>query len=128
MKVLELKGLRSLRALNAYNTLILGLKMLPAYMGESYEDFLGRLELMPASDQEKMIREAAVFVPLEKEEVEAILAFCTDSNGVPFSAENMKNLGPKDLHEAIVAVCMEMAKIKIDLVSESEKKNSAASA
>lgn len=128
MKVLELKGLRSLRALNAYNTLILGLKMLPAYMGETYEDFLEALELMPPHDQEKLIREAALFVPLEKEELEAILAFVTDANGVPFSAENIKNLGPKELHEAIVLVCMQIAKIKIDLVSESEKKNSAVSA
>ncbi len=128
MKVLELKGPRSLRALNAYSTLMIGLKMLPAYMGESYEEFLGRVELMPAADQEKLIREAVLFVPLEKEEIEAVLSFCADANGVPISSENVRNLGPKELHEAITAVCVQIARIKIDLVSDSEKKNFADSA
>lgn len=123
MRVLELKGFKSLRALNAFNTLMLGLKMLPAYMGERYEEFFDRVSNMPPSDQEKLIREAAVFVELQKEEVEALISFCADPNGVPYSAENMKNLGPKDLHEMIVAVCCEIAKIKIDLVSDREKKN-----
>ncbi len=122
MKVLELKGFRSLRALNAFNTLMLGLKMLPAYMGEQYEEFFERVSLMTEEDQEKLIREASVFVELQKEEVEALLSFCTDANGVPYSAENMKNLGPKDIHEGIVAVCKEIAKIKIDLIGKAEKK------
>lgn len=123
MKVLELRGFKSLRALNAFNTLMLGLKMLPAYMGESYEVFFDRVSKMSPEDQEKLIREAAVFVELQKEEVEALVGFCADPNGVPYSAENVKNLGPKDLHEAVVAVCKEIAKIKIDLVGEAEKKN-----
>jgi len=123
MKVLELKGFKSLRALNVFHTLMLGLKMLPMYMGESYEDFYARIDAMPPCDQEKMIREAALFVELQKEEVEALMSFCADANGVPYSAANMKNLGPKELHEAIVSVCMRVAAIKIDLVSDSEKKN-----
>lgn len=127
MKTLELKGIRSLRALNAFNTLMLGLKMLPLYRAESYEEFLGRVEEMPTADQERLIREAVVFVPLEPEEIEAMLGFCCDPNGVPISAENVKNLGPRELHEGIVAVCMQIAKIKIDLVTDREKKNSAGS-
>jgi hypothetical protein len=123
MRVLELRGFKSLRALNAFNTLMLGLKMLPSYMGETYEEFLGRIAEMPPQDQEKMIREAALFVELQKDELEALICFCTDPNGVPYSAENVKNLGPKDLHECIVAVCKEIAKIKIDLIGEHEKKN-----
>jgi len=123
MKVLELKGYKSLRALNVFHTLMLGLKMLPAYMGETYEDFYDRISKMDAASQEKLIREAALFVEIQKEELEALITFCADANGVPYSAENMKSLGPKDLHEMIVAVCMQIAKIKIDLVSDSEKKN-----
>lgn len=123
MKVLELRGHKSLRALNAFHTLMLGLKMLPAYVGESYEEFYSRVSEMPPSDQEKLIREAALFVELQKEEIEAIACFCTDRNGVPFSPENIKNLSPKEIVEMIVAVSMEIAKIKIDLVSDAEKKN-----
>ena len=123
MKVLELKGIKSLRVVNVFNTLMLGLKMLPAYMGESYEEFLSRLDQMDPSDQNKMIREAALFVELQKEEVEALLSFCADSNGVPYSKENIKNLKPDEIFEAVVAVCTEYSKIKIDLVSDAEKKN-----
>lgn len=123
MKVLELKGYKSLRALNAFNTLMLGLKMLPAYMGESYEDFLTRIQEMPHGDQRKMIKEAALFVELQKEEVEALVCFCADKNGVPFRAENLGNLKPDEILEVIVEVCSEISKIKIDFISETEKKN-----
>lgn len=123
MKVLELKGYKSLRALNAFNALMLGLKMLPAYMGEEYETFLNRVHLMSPQDQKKMIREAAMFVELQKEELEAIICFCTDKNGVPYTSENLKNLGPDHLIEIVVNVCFEIAQIKIDFVSEAEKKN-----
>lgn len=122
MKVLEIKGYQSLRAFQAYNTLMLGLKMLPAYMTESYESFYTRLTELPFDLQERMIREAAFFVELRKEEVEALVCFCTDKNGIPYSALNMSNLGPKELIEAIVCVCTEISKFKIDLVSEDEKK------
>ena len=122
MRVLELKGYKSLRALNAFHALMLGLKMLPAYMGESYEDFFARVQAMPHEDQVKMIREAALFVELQEEEMKALVCFCADKNGVPYSAENLKNLGPGDLIEVIVAVCSEIAKIKIDFVTDREKK------
>lgn len=122
-KVLELRGFKSLRALNAFHTLMLGLKMLPAYIGETYEAFYSRVSEMPPADQEKLIREAALFVELQKEELEALVCFCADPNGVRYTPENMGNLGPKELHEIIVSVCSEIAKIKIDLVSDAQKKN-----
>lgn len=124
MKVLELKGLKSLKALNAFHTLMLGLKMLPSYAGEAYEEFYDRVSQMPHEDQIKLIREAALFVELGDDEVSALVGFCCDANGVPYRTENIKNLGPDELLECIVAVCSEIAKIKIDLVTETEKKKS----
>lgn len=123
MKVLELKGYKSLRALNAFNALMLGLKMLPQYAGETYEDFYQRVSEMPPRDQEKIIREALLFVELSKEEVSAVVSFCADVNGVAYNDANIKNLGPKELFECIVAVCCEIGKIKVDIISDSEKKN-----
>lgn len=123
MKVLELKGLKSLRALNAFSALVLGVKMLPAYMGESYEEFLGRVQDMPPKDQKKILIEAVQFVELQPQEVEAILCFCADKNGVPYTSENIGNLKPAELVDAIVSVCSEIVKMKIDLLSDKEKKN-----
>jgi hypothetical protein len=122
-KVLELKGYKSLRALNAFHTLMLGLKMLPSYLGESYEDFFSRISEMKEDDQAKIIKEAALFVELQKEELDALVCFCCNKNGVPYSDENKKNLGPDELVEIIVAVCLSIAKINIDFVTSNEKKN-----
>jgi hypothetical protein len=122
VKVLEIKGFKSLKALNAFHALILGLKMIPQYQALSYEDFLASIELMAPSDQEKIIRQAATFVELQKEEVEAIISFVADDNGVPYGPANIKNLNPLQLVEVIVAVCKEIAAIKIDLIDEDEKK------
>ncbi len=123
IQVNELKGYKSLRALNAFHSLMLGLKMLPHYMGESYEDFYARIEAMPKEAQVKMIQEAALFVELQKEEVEALVFFCRDANGIPYQASNIDNLKPDELHEIIVAVCTKISEIKIDFVSAREKKN-----
>lgn len=122
-KVLPLIGYKSLRAFNAFNALLLGMKMLPAYMGQSWEEFLSSVEALPEEDQRRIITEGARFVELSEEEVKAIVGFSTDPNGVPYGAENIKSLGPKDLVEVIVEVCLEIGKIKIDFVSENEKKN-----
>lgn len=124
IKVTPLKGYKSLKALNAFHALMLGLKMLPSYMGETYEDFYAKVALMDLDSQEKLIKEAALFVELQQDEVSALMSFATDANGVPYSPENMKNLKPDELINIIVAVCLEISKIKIDFVSESEKKNS----
>lgn len=122
-QVSDLVGHKSLRALNVYHTLLLGVKMLPAYIGESYEDFLSRLEGKTLEQKYKVFKEAALFVEIQKEELEALICFCKDKNGVPFQASNIKNLGPKELIDVIVSVCLEISKIKIDLVTEAEKKN-----
>lgn len=124
IKVKELKGLESYWAFQAYHTLMLGLKMLPSYMTESYEDFYSRVQEMPPEDQRKLIHEAAIFVQLQKEEVEAIVSFCTDKNGVPYSKINMKNMKPDQYIEMIVAVCVEISKIEVNFVTDAEKKKS----
>ncbi len=123
-KVLPLVGYKSLRALNAYSALLLGLKMIPEYMQESYESFLARVESMPIEDQILVLRRAAEFVELEKDEVEALIGFCTDKNGVPYTKENLSNLNPIEIKEIIVAVCTENSKINTTFLSEDEKKNS----
>jgi len=124
MKVLPLKGYKSLGALRAFNVLMLGLKMLPTYMGEDYKEFLDRISQLPDDDQMKMIKEAALFVELGKDEIEAILSFCADKNGAPYEAANLKNLGPKEITEMVVAVCFEISKMKINFITENEKKKS----
>ncbi len=121
-KVLPLKGYKALRALNAFHALLLGLKMLPAYLGEPYEQFYAAFNLKTDSQKETFLREAVAFVQLAQDEVEALVSFATDKNGIPYSSVNAGNLAIDELHEIIVAVCMEIGRIKIGIVSEEEKK------
>ncbi len=123
MKVLELKGFKSLRALNGFHSLLLGMKMLPMHIAQSYVEFYKDFELLPEKEQRATLKEAALFVELDKDEVEAIVSFCCDPNGIPYEASNIKNLSPDQLIEAIVSVCFEIGKIKIDFVTDEEKKN-----
>lgn len=123
MKVRTIEGMKSYWALQAYHKLLLGLKMLPSYMGETYEEFYARVEQMSELDREKIIREAVLFVTLDQEEVESLAIFCTDVNGISFSKENMKNLKPNEIFEIISLVSIEISKIKVNFVTEKEKKN-----
>ncbi len=120
--VLPLQGYNSLRALNAFHALLLGLKMLPAYIDEPYEKFYEGFRTKTETQKETLLREAVAFVQLSPGEVEALISFSTDRNGVPYSAFNQKNLTPDEIFEVCVAVCMAIGQIKIDLVSADEKK------
>ena len=123
MKILPLKGYRALKALNAFNALLLGLKMLPIHLEKSYVEFFEGFKSKTDAEKETMIRQAVAFVPLNDDEIEALVSFTVDSNGIAYSKVNVNNLGVQELHEIIVAVCMAIGRIKIDLVTEEEKKN-----
>jgi len=123
MKVLELRGIKSYFALQAYGKLLLGLKMLPMHLGQGYSEFFKLVESMSPADQEKTIREGVFLVDLNQDEIEALARFCADTNGAPYSRESLKNLEPEKIFEIIVAVCLECAKIKPKLLTDAEKKN-----
>jgi hypothetical protein len=123
-KVRELRGIPAFHAFQAFQKVMLGLKMLPAYAAEGFEEFYARVEKMPFSDQETLIREAvALGMKLDPEEIMDLLQFVEDPNGICYGPAQIKSLDPPGLHEALVAVCCELAKLKINLVSQAEKKN-----
>lgn len=124
-KCLPLAGPKSHSALTAYQALLTGLRMVPEYYHLGQEEFNEMIEAMEPKDQLKVFISAARTVPLTDEELKALVCFCTDKNGVPYTKENIKNLGPSDFVEVIVTVCMEIAtNIHIDLITKEEKKNS----
>lgn len=124
IEVRELKGFASLRAMNACTTLLYGLTMLPSICkDEDFDVFCARMKNSDRETQMKMVRLAAQVVRLEQEELLALAGFCVDSNGVPYQAANIKNLSADQLVDIIVAVCMKFLEIKVDLITEAEKKN-----
>ena len=92
-------------------------------MGEDYDSFMDRVKEMPKEKQRELFKTAARHIELEKGEVEALLCFCTDPNGIPYKAENLGNLNPEKIVDIIVEVCLKIAEIKVDMVTDSEKKN-----
>ena len=124
MKLLPLTGYKSLRALNAFHSLLLGLKMLPINLDKDYVEFFASFKDKTDAEKEAALRQAVAFVQLSQDEVEALVSFGTDSNGIPYSSVNQKQLAPEELFDIIIAVCMEIGRIKIELVSEEEKKKS----
>jgi hypothetical protein len=124
-KCLPLKDSKSLRALNAFYALLIGMKMIPGNQHLSLEELAHIVEAMTPDEQLVFLTNGAKIVPLDPDEVKALVCFCTDKNGIPYTAENLKNLGPGELVEVVVTVCMEVIQnIHIDLVTKEEKKNS----
>ena len=123
-KCLELRGSKSHTALTAFYNLMIGLRMAPSYQHYSLEEFFSVVEAMEPEDRLKVIITGAKIVPLQDDEIRALVCFCTDKNGVPYTSENLKNLGPSDLVEIIATVCFELSNcIHVDLLSPDEKKN-----
>lgn len=123
IKTMPIKGAKFLPALNAYCMLLMGIKMTPANYGIQFEDFYHNINKMPVDDQEKIFRQAIFLVKMDEDEVKAMLTFCADANGIPYSNENIKNLEPAALIDSVVAVCQAIAAFRIELVTEAEKKN-----
>ena len=123
MKVTDLKGFKGWRAFNVFHKLMLGVKMLPMYAAESYEDFFARVEAMPDSDKEKVIRQASIFVDLDEDEIIDIISCCEDSNGIALGRAQLKSMSHDMIFECVVAVATEISKIKVNFVSDTEKKN-----
>ena len=123
LKVLSFEGLKSLRAFNVYHSLLLGYKMLPSKITMTYEDFLNEFDGATDEEKEKTIREAAAFVPIEQDELDALTSFCADTNGIPYTRVNTAKMTPAQLVDIIVAVCMEISKIKLYSIGEDVKKN-----
>lgn len=123
-KVRELKGAKSLVAFNGFNTLLLALKMLPDHLEKTYDQFHAMFDELDDAGKVKALSRALAHVALTEDEVAAMVSFCSDSNGVPYGTANINTLKLEELHAVILSVAMEISRIKVDILSEDEKKNS----
>lgn len=123
-KVLPIVGYKGYLAAVSLQRLMLGLKMIPANMHLTMEELAEIIKAMTPADQLSTLTQAAMLVDLKQEELDAMICFCTDKNGVPYTAENRNNLAPNEYWEVIVTVCFHLIQFtRVDLISEEEKKN-----
>ena len=123
MQVLELRGLESIWAFNAYQTLLRGLALEQACLGQDMDTTLANFEGLDLAGKERELRRALSMVNLEKEDMLNLLAFVADVNGIPYAKKNVKNIGPAELIDAMLAVCLKISEINPRLATEDVKKN-----
>ena len=124
IKVLELKGYASYRALCAYAKLVYGMKMIPAFLTLSLKQFEDDyLNGLPEADQLEHFKRGAEMVTLERDELDDLIYFVKDQHGVKYTKENIGNLGPIQIRDIVAAVAHEIFKIKVDSISTEQKKN-----
>lgn len=122
-EIREIKGMKSLRVMNGFYRLMTGLKMLPHYMAEEPDEFFAKIEKLGLDEKRKLLVEAVRVVALEPEEVEGMIYFATDPNGAPFTANSIGNLTAQEINAIIVEVCLRVGEMKIDIITDAEKKN-----
>lgn len=76
------------------------------------------------SEKELFLREGLAIIKLEDDEIDALIGFCVDGNNIPYTKANIKNLGLKEIYECCLSVMIEISKIEISFLTESEKKSS----
>lgn len=121
--VKELLGYRSVLAYNAFYSLLLGLAVEQAHLGQSIETTFAKFEALPPKGKEEQLKHALKLVALSKDDTLNLLAFAVDANGIPYDQKKMDHMGPQDILQALLAVCMEFAKIKPFFFDETVKKN-----
>ncbi|MGB2579415.1 hypothetical protein AAIR98_001334 [Elusimicrobium simillimum] len=125
VRVLPLKGLKSIWALNAYNTLLFGLATEQALTGQPFEETYKNFEALPLEAKELQLRRAISIVNLPEDDMRSLICFAQDANGVPFTDANTARMSPEDIVEVLTAVCLEISKIKIRSISDDVKKTPA---
>lgn len=121
--VKELRGLKSVWAFNAYYSLVYGLAVEQAHLGQDIETTFAKFEALPAEKKTEQLRHALKIVNLSKDDMLNLLAFAVDKNGIPYAQRNLETLQPQEILDAILAVCVKLAELKPRTADESVKKN-----
>ena len=111
----NIKGIKGLYAFKALQTLLLSYFLLPEFkiQNEKYDDFLRRFSEMDDGEKKEVLNKALYFAGIEPAEIEALICFASDSNGVPYCKNNINNLSVEQLFNLIIDVCLEVSKIKV---------------
>jgi len=123
VKIREFKGYEGFRAMQTFCKLVLGLKMIPQYSSFEYLDFLSVIHEMTENDTRLVLREAILLVDLTEDECLSLCVFGSDINGVPYGKVNIKNLTIADSVNVMIEVCLKLSEIKIDALTDDQKKN-----
>jgi len=123
IKILPLVNLKSVQAFCAYNNVLFGLHCSPSNMGKTDEQFFDWFDGLTEEEKEKQLRFGLSLAKISTEEMLDLCYFASDENGIQYTEINLKKLNPKEIIEIMLAVCIAMTKIKVNSVSDEQKKN-----
>jgi len=112
-KASELKGIKSVRVLQVTSTLLLGSLMLPVNMGKTYDNYFEEIMNLDREDQAQVLTDAIQFVELKDEEIQSILSFVQDKNGVQIDKSNIDNYNPAEIMDMVLTVCLQVFDIDV---------------
>ena len=123
--VKELRGLKSIYAVNALSSLVYGLAIEQAHLGQDIEETYAKFERLDEKEQREQLKHALRIVNLTQDDMLNLLYFALDANGVPFDENRVKNMAPTDIMDAMLEVACKVAKTvkKTRSITEDSKKN-----
>lgn len=111
----DFRGINGARAYHAALTLLRSLWHIP--FATPHTDFYKMsdwFDELPEDEKRKYLRLAVHDgAMMEEHEIEALLLFAKDQNGVPIVKESIKNLNPFEIHEALLDVACEIFKVRL---------------
>lgn len=111
----EFKGIAGARAYHSAQIFVRSLYYLPMICTErDYYKAVDWFDLLPDEEKRKVLKIAIDDgAMLKEEEIQAILVFAKDQNGISFGKETIQNLTPFEIKDALLEVCLEIFKKKV---------------
>lgn len=113
IKIKELKGLKSVRALTVYTKLVLALGLTPYNKEGSITEFAKKFEEYPAEEKKVLLKAACASVWLEDDEIEAVTSFALDENNIAYESESLFEMKPSEIVKIMSEVCFKISETKI---------------
>lgn len=123
MQVKKLIGIDGYKAFTVFNRVLISLQALPTYQGFPYRVIYTELGRMDEVKRNMVLKEICMLYDFHEDDLISLIKFTLDNNGVPISERNIKNMKPDEILDRALAVMVEIANIKIDILTEEEKEN-----
>lgn len=111
----EFRGIAGARAYHSALALVRSLWYIPKDVDHAtFKEMSDWFDMLDYDNKRKYLKLAVEDgAMLEDKEIEALLKFARDENGVPICKENIENLTPFEIHELILEVSWEILKAKV---------------
>ncbi|MDR3243820.1 MAG: hypothetical protein LBT79_03630 [Elusimicrobiota bacterium] len=113
MKIKELKGLKSVKALNVYMKLVIGIAMTYFNKEKSFDAFLKNFEGYDLEKKRTLLKLACLIVQLEEDEVEALTRFAVDDDDIAYERPALSNLKTSELVAIMVEVLLKISEVEV---------------